>query len=195
MEILSLIFNFVLLIFLYLLFLYIKKIPDKIHQKSIKKFEFDLNKKLEEFKSELSKQIEIFKITQSQIQFHKTQEFIKLIEYFNKIITDKKFTHRLTTNPKEQENFNKKMLDLGVKLFFFASDETVKKYIEWRLFGINSQDEQHIENKTKLVLLYAELIVLIRKDLGYENTKCNSDDFLNIILKDWEDYKKKINIQ
>ena len=37
----------------------------------------------------------------------------------------------------------------------------------------------------KLMRVYGELIVEIRKDLGHESTECTEDDYLNIILADW----------
>ena len=124
------------------LYLYLKKLPETIHQKSIKSFEVQLNSKLEELKAILAKEIELVKISQTQLQAHKTQEFVRLIEYFNDLLTDKQKQARLANNPKEKENFNKHMLDLGVKLFFFASDSTVKKYVEWRQYGLLAQQEK-----------------------------------------------------
>jgi len=37
--------------------------------------------------------------------------------------------------------------------------------------------------------MYAELVVELRSDLGYIDTTCDSDDFLNIILVDWWKHK------
>lgn len=78
---------------------------------------------------------------------------------------------------------------LGIKLFFFASDETVKKYVEFRGYGQKAKDPDF--DASKQLILLAEIMVLIRRDLGYKDTACNIDDFFNIIITDWEDYKKK----
>ncbi len=80
------------------------------------------------------------------------------------------------------------MLDLGVKLFFFASDTTVKKYIEWRLFMLNPPNGS--VDPMQFVKLYGALILELRKDLGYQDTKCDHNDFLNIMLTDWWKYQK-----
>lgn len=173
----------------YLAFLYLKRLPETLHQKSIKKFEFRLNSSLEEFKAALTKEIELVKISQTELQAHKTQEFIRLIEYFNGFLTNKEKRLKLVNNPKEKEEFNKNMLDLGVKLFFFASDSTVKKYVEWRQYGIRAQQKNF--DPTETLVRYAELMVMIRQDLGYKNTRCDADDFLNIMLTDWEQHKLK----
>jgi len=42
----------------WLLYLYLKSLPEKIHQKSLKAFEFELNKELEKFKADFLKELE-----------------------------------------------------------------------------------------------------------------------------------------
>jgi len=88
---------------------------------------------------------------------------------------------------KTQREFNKTMLDLGTKLFIYASDETVKKFVEWRKYGLTA-DTVNFDSK-QIIILLAELIVLIRKDVGNTDTQCTKDDFLNIMLKDWDTYQ------
>jgi hypothetical protein len=34
--------------------------------------------------------------------------------------------------------------------------------------------------------MYGELIVELRKDLGYSDTACDHNDFLKIMLTDWD---------
>ena len=75
------------------------------------------------------------------------------------------------------------MLDLGVKLFFFASDDTVKKYIEFRHYG--QQRAEGNLDPYEMLKLYGQLITEIRRDLGHDKTKCDYNDFLNIMLTDW----------
>ncbi len=42
----------------------------------------------------------------------------------------------------------------------------------------------------QFVKLYGALILELRKDLGYQDTKCDHNDFLNIMLTDWWKYQK-----
>jgi hypothetical protein len=79
------------------------------------------------------------------------------------------------------------LLDLGTKLFFFASDETVKKFVQFRKYSLSVGTPEY-ESMQNIIIL-AELIVLIRKDLGYSNTECTKDDFLHIMLTDWDKYE------
>lgn len=180
-----------LLIFvgLVFIFLYVKKLPDFIFQRSVKKFEFQLNSKLEEIKAALTKEIELLKISQAEIQVHKTKEFVNFVEYFNNIFTNPKELEKISKNESDARKFNRKILDLGIKLFFFASDETVQKYVEWRKYGLQAGQEGYDNKKT--LILYAELVTLMRRDLGYKDTECTRDDFLYIMLTDWEKYKEQ----
>ncbi len=174
----------------WLLYLYLKRLPETIHEKSIKSFEFQLNSKLEEIKASLTKEIELLKISQAELQVHKTQEFVKFVELFNEGMSDPKNFSELMKNPVEVKKFNKTLMDLGVKLFFFASDPTVKKFVELRKYLLQPK---HLVALNEFLILYAELIVLIRKDLGYKNSECNIDDFLNIIVRDWEQHKQTMS--
>lgn len=140
-------------------------------------------KDIETFKADLLRELELLKISQAELQLHKTEQFVKFIEYFNNFFSDKKLQQSLQTSDQKKADFNKHMLDLGVKLFFFASDKTVKKYIEWRLYALKA-GMQNIEPFDHM-RIYGELILEIRRDLGYQDTNCDHNDFLNIMLTDW----------
>lgn len=182
------ILDLVLLLGVYFVVQYLRKLPDQIHQKNLKVFELELNKKLELFKIELNKEIELLKIKESQLYIHKAQQFMVLSEIISNLL-DKTYQEKLQKDPDTQKEFYQKMLNLGTNLFFFASDEPVKKYVEFYRYGQKPRDSNF--DQSKLVILLAELMVLIRKDLGYKDTACNIDDFLNIKITDWEDYKKQ----
>jgi hypothetical protein len=190
MDTVILILQILLAIGAWLAYLYLKQLPDTIYKVSLKEIELNLSKQLEEFKSSLTKEVELLKISQSQLQAHKTQEFVKLSEYFGEILTDKEKLAKILRTPKEATVWRKNMYNLGVSLFFFASDWTIKQYIEWR--EQSTQTDPNNSEPKKILRLYGELMVSIRKDLGYEDTSCNADDFLRIILNDWEEYKVKV---
>ena len=188
MDVILLVTEIVIFLILGFLFRYIKLLPDKIHEQQKLKFNFELNKQLEEFKSKLAKEMEVLRINESQLHIHKTEEFIELIEFVFTKTLDKKYIAKLSTDKRTILEFNQKMLSLGAKLFLFASDKTVKKYVEWREFGLNDKNKN--DNNHQILLIMAELMVLIRKDLGYAETECNRDDFLNIMLTDWNLHKE-----
>ncbi|MRX52360.1 hypothetical protein GJU41_00120 [Bacillus idriensis] len=187
MNILLTILQIAILLGGWFIYTYLKKLPDQVHAKNLKAFEYDLNKQLEEFRNQLTTDLELMKINESQLHIHKTQEFSKLVEVLIINLTDRDYVRRLGTNQATQKEHNKKMLDLGTKLFFFASDETVKKFVEWRKYSL-TVDSPNYESKQVIILL-AEIMVLIRRDLGYSETECTKDDFLHIMLKDWANYE------
>ena len=155
---------------------------------SLKQIELKLNQQLEAFKSTLTKEVELLKISQTQLYLHKTQEFINLVEYFGQFLADTEKLQKTLKNPKEVVTYKTNMYNLGVKVFFFASDSTIRKYIQWR--G-QSKPNPTNDDAIRVLQLYGELVVSIRKDLGYEETTCTSDDFLKIIINDWEEFKRK----
>ncbi|MEA3319428.1 MAG: hypothetical protein U9Q88_05305 [Bacillota bacterium] len=189
MDILLVIFQLALLFVGWFLYTYIKKLPDQVHAKNLKAFELDLNKQLEEFRNQLTTDLELMKINESQLHIHKTEEFTKLVEIMITKLLDKQYVEKLGRDPKTQKEYNKTMLDLGTKLFFYASDETVKKFVEWRKYGLTA-DSANFDPK-QIIILLAELIVLIRKDVGYSDTQCTKNDFLHIMLKDWDRYERE----
>ncbi|QIW82061.1 hypothetical protein [Bacillus tequilensis] len=182
MEIVVTILQGILIFSVWFVYSYLKKLPEQVHAKNLKAFELDLNKQLETFKSDLTTDLELLKINESQLHIHKTQEFTNLIEIFILSLSDPDYTNRLNVDPELRKEHHRKMTDLGTKLFLFASDETVKKFVEWRKFSLSESPDP-----IKLVEMLAELLVLIRKDLGYMHTECTKDDFLHILLKDWNE--------
>src|SRR5690606_15930359 len=139
--------SFILIIAVWILYQYIKKIPDQIHQVHLKSYEHELNKKLETFKVELSREIEMLKIAESNLHIHKAKEFTEFMEFFFKKMMNKQFISRLN-DPKNMRELNDTLMKFSSHLFFFASDETVKKFVEFRRKGL----ENNPENGKNLVI-------------------------------------------
>jgi len=169
--------------------LYLKGLPDRLHQEGVKRFEFALNSKLEVVKADLSREIEMAKISQAGLQVHKTEEFTRLVEFFIDALTNPEQFKTLAANPEAAKEFNRRITDLGLKLFFFASDATVKSYVAFRLYGMQADSAERNTDPTRLIVLLAELVVSMRRDLGYSETECSVDEVLNIMLTDWEQKK------
>jgi hypothetical protein len=84
-------------------------------------------------------------------------------------------------DPNALKEIQDKFVELSIHLFFFASDQTIKKYVEWR------RRSQRGEFKgTEVLQEFGELMIMFRRDLGYDTTKITSDDFLFLIVNDWE---------
>ena len=131
-----------ILIIGWLIYLYLKSLPEAIHQRSLKRLEHDLSTELENLKSSLAKEIELLKISQTEIQMHKTRELTELAEFYNNVMADKQALNQMTKSPKVQTQYNKLLMDLGTKLFFFASDSTIRKYLEMRRYSQKEYNQQ-----------------------------------------------------
>ncbi|MGE9755245.1 hypothetical protein ACQP3R_20775 [Bacillus inaquosorum] len=132
------------------------------------------------------------KINEAQLHIHKTEEFVRLIRLLVMNLTDKDYINDLSTNEEVKKEHSKSMTELGSKLFFFASDDTVKKFVEYRKQSLKLKADKPAEAE-RLIVLLGELMVLIRKDLGYSQTECNKNDYLHILLNDWDKYEQKYN--
>ena len=146
--------------------IYLKKLPETLQEKTLKKFQHSLNEKLE-----------LLKITQGELQVHKRNEYIRFNEYWRKMMHNK--------NVRKDLNQVGEINSIGLNFFYFASDDVVKKFVELRKHLLYS-DLSIDDNNKKTMKLMAELNLLMRIDLGYIDTKCTEDDYLNILLKDWE---------
>jgi hypothetical protein len=58
------------------------------------------------------------------------------------------------------------------------------QYVDYRYHGQSANPEPE-----KILKLLCEVFLEYRKDLGYKDTTCTSDDFLALILKDWKPAK------
>lgn len=164
------------------LFAQFKELPKQIHEFSMKEFEHDLSKKLEAFKKELTAELEEFKISRSELQIRKSEEFTKFIASFLAFLSDAK----ARSDPKAAEKYVKETNELAGRIFLYGSDTTIKKYVEYKRFG---NSEQAIKEPERVLRLLCEVVLEYRRDLGYKDTACDADDFLSLIVKDWKPEK------
>lgn len=143
----------------------VKKIPAIIGEASKQFLDFHLKRELEQFKFALSENLELLKIIKSNVEPEKIRAFVNFTNYYSDVIAGKR-----KISDVENKRFH---IQAAVNLFFFASDTTIKKYQSMK----TSQD-----NNT-MAILYSELILEMRKDLGYKETTCTANDFMTLILK------------
>lgn len=164
------------------LFAQFKELPKQIHEFSMKEFEHDLSKKLEAFKKELTAELEEFKISRSELQIRKSEEFTKFIASFLAFLSDAK----ARSDPKAAEQYVKETNELAGRIFLYGSDTTIKKYVEYKRFG---NSEQATKEPERVLRLLCEVVLEYRRDLGYKDTACDADDFLSLVIKDWKPEK------
>ncbi len=119
-----------------------------------------------QFKTELNKDLELLKISHTSLQANKVQYFTELINHLNEVLTQSG-QQRKHTSKQNQEKYQKKATLLFAKLFLFASDDTIKKWVKIR----ETPTEKPYQKA--LIVMFADFILSLRKDIGYSETKCN----------------------
>jgi hypothetical protein len=180
---------FILQLFLgisfYIVYRWLKELPAAIHKQQEQIFQHKLDTELENIKTLLSKDLELLKISHAELQIRKTEEFIAFANLQREILTDKTLLNKLKSgDTKASEKLQKQILDLSTGLFFFASDETVQKYGEWKVGSIKGELEG-----IELLRQFGKLMVVLRKDLGQKETSLTEDDFLRLFVNDWHNYE------
>jgi hypothetical protein len=103
------------------------------------------------------------------MQIEKTANIAELVDFLADIQSGP------TTDPEKLERRRKLFLAVAIKLFLYAPDEAVERFIEFKnsMVGPNRADKDPWLEKLGL------LFVCLRKDLGHGETKLTSEDFWN----------------
>ena len=100
---------------------------------------------------------------------YKVQTYNKLFEVFNDV---------MAKNNKKYWNVSTR-INLVTDLIKYAPDSIVKKYIEfWE--NAKTGDMKNVD----LSILFEDVLLLVRKDLGYKKTKINKHDIVNMLISD-----------
>ena len=166
----------VLFVILYLAWQWLKGLPAAIHkrQESL-------------FTQHLSKELELFKISQSQIQLRKIERFIDFAKLQQDILSNEEFKKKVALKDSAAlARLRELVIELGIGLFFFASDETVRKYGTWK-----RESSRESADPMKLLSDLGDLMLALRKDVGYSETSLTGDDYLRMFVTDWDDVRKQ----
>ena len=112
----------------------------------------------------------------------KREEFVKINSFFMNILCEKKSKSNF-------KRFQKEFLELGTKLYYLASEATIKKFLEFK--ALSSFIEGSVQEHRIALLWFAEFNVLLRKDLGLNTSPELIKDYLNIILTYWDESQMK----
>ena len=179
MDILSLISQIITLILLIFSWGYLKGLPDALHKRQEQLFH-----------QKLSKEIELLKISQSNIQVKKIEQFSALAKLITDLLTNDDFKKKIEDGDKEAMNkLRESAVNLGIGLFFFASDDAVREYGDWKRLTAKEGT-----NPFELLSLLGRLMVRLRKDVGYEDTSLNAHDYLKMFITDYESIKDRISV-
>lgn len=168
----------VVAVLLYLVWQWVRALPAAIHKRQEQLFQ-----------QQLSKELELLKISQSQIQVRKLERFIDFAKLQQEILTNDEFKEKVTANdPNATARLRELAVELGIGLFFFASDETVRAYGRWK-----RKTAVEGANPIDVLVGVGDLMVALRQDIGYTDTTLSGDDYLRMFVTDWDDVKQQTN--
>lgn len=123
----------------------------------------------------------MLKITQSQVQLRKIDRFIDFAKIQTNILTNEDFKTKIQNNdPNAIAKLRELVVELGIGLFFFASDSTVREYGTWKTETVKEGADPFT-----VISGLGKLMVALRKDVGYENTELEGGDYLKMFITDW----------
>lgn len=106
------------------------------------------------------------------------EEFLRINAFFMKILCEKKSKSNF-------KRLQKEFLELGTRLYYLASELTIRKFLEFK--SLSSFVEGTVHEHKIALLWFAEFNVLLRKDLGLHTSPELIKDYLNIILTYWDE--------
>ncbi len=111
----------------------------------------------------------------------------KKVEIYEKVINlffDSIFAQKLGQEPKTEEELVKSIHDMTPDLILWASDDVLNLYIKFRQIA-NNQD-----SSTTPILLFGQMLLAMRKDLGHQNNQINQESILRTFVNDVENLSK-----
>ncbi len=111
----------------------------------------------------------------------------KKVEIYEKVINlffDSIFAQKLGQEPKTEEELVKSIHDMTPDLILWASDDVLNLYIKFRQIA-NNQD-----SSTTPILLFGQMLLAMRKDLGHQNNQINQESILGTFVNDVENLSK-----
>ena len=119
-----------------------------------------------------------------QIQIRNEQK-PKKTEIYDKVINfffDSILATKLGQQPKTQEDLVQGFADMTPDLILWASDDVLNLYIEFRQMANNNMPD----SSRPPVLLFGQMLLAMRKDLGHQNKQMNEVSILGTFVNDIE---------
>lgn len=81
------------------------------------------------------------------------------------------------------------MSDFNQRIMVWGSDDVLAAWVKWRRTATSEADAR--ANPMKLMLLYEQLILTIRRDLGHKNKNLGTGDVLALFVNDIDQVLKR----
>lgn len=120
-----------------------------------------------------------------QIQIRNEQK-PKKVEIYDKAIKfffDSILATKLGQNPKTEDELVKGLAEMTPDLILWASDDVLNLYIKFRQTTNNNNMQ---ESSNNAILLFGQMLLAMRKDLGHQNKQMNEVSILGTFVNDVE---------
>lgn len=125
----------------------------------------------------LGKAYEARALIQKEHREKKIPVYEDLINFMFRILMSTK----TGTTPSEEEILNF-MSDFTQRIMVWGSDDVVAAWVKWRRAALNAEKSKI--NPIEFLLLYEQLILTIRRDLGHKNRNLSTGDVLALFVND-----------
>lgn len=119
------------------------------------------------------------------IESQLSEKKYKLYSEIVYLIVDLSMSDKIGHKPLTEKDIQKRLLTAKRDMFLYAPDKIFKTYTDWTL-EIQVGEHPGVHHfKT-----YFKMMKLIRKDMGFGNSKLSLDDFMLFLMQNKEEYKK-----
>lgn len=101
---------------------------------------------------------------------------------FGKLLRDITLSSKEGKTAKEQHKFIRRFYDFLPEVWLVASDRVTRAFLSWRSTSIQSQVTGSASPESLLNLF--QILIEMRKDLGYEKTKLAPEELLGTFIDD-----------
>jgi hypothetical protein len=115
-----------------------------------------------------------------QIRNEQKPKKIEIYDRLIKLFFDTIFANKIGKKPKSEDELIKCFADMTPELILWASDDVLNLYITFR--QISTSDPRI--NPSNPVILFGQMLLAIRKDLGHQNNNINESFILGTFVND-----------
>lgn len=108
----------------------------------------------------------------NQLSEHKYKMYNEVLGIYFDIVKQQRGVKGL-----KNQDIGLRVLDVKQQMLIYAPDEIFHKFVEWTRYTANHETED-----LRHFLIYLDLMILIRKDMGHPKTTFKADDFWKLVM-------------
>jgi len=124
---------------------------------------------------------------QSQIRSEQREHKREIYEKITHFFFENLFALKLGQEPKTEAEITQFLIQVTPKLVMWGSDQVVKSFREFRDAGARHNSDSQV-SVIVLMLIYEQMLLNIRKDLGHQNQALVKGSILGIFINNIDEY-------